>query len=135
MASIPRLRIDFRDIRSDLKDRLKLALEQRNYHEAKAKELSAVADELAHVLERENARFPGDTAQAITAPTIPLDDFVLQELTTSPMTKEQLRECATKAGYNNDNLGRSIHAVTLNLTRGGKISEVSGILHAIKNTT
>jgi hypothetical protein len=42
-----------------------------------------------------------------------------------PQGKEDLRHSAANAGYDVD--GRSIHATTVNLVRGGKVVELNGI--------
>jgi hypothetical protein len=49
---------------------------------------------------------------------------VLKALQAKPHTKEELRQAAEHAGYDVD--GRSIHATTVNLLRGGKIIEING---------
>jgi hypothetical protein len=122
---------ELKDIRPELKLRLDYALSQSNYHQETAKTLAAEAEDLTRMLQREDARFNTVEAVAFAVPATPLDDFVLKTLTTQPMTKDQLRECALKAGYNGENLGRSIHAVTINLTRGGKIWDMEGLFRIV----
>lgn len=129
-----------RDIRDDLKERLRIALKEAEAisaefeKEAKALQeryrLSLAAAErdqelLAQLLENENRRL-GVTAQeaAPTAPTMPLDDFFVQQVQTkSPRSKDDLKEAAIKAGYFPDvtTAGRATHTTLLNITRANRI--------------
>lgn len=114
----------FRDIRTDLKDRLRFSLENRDFHTEKAKEFDVEVETLTRLLDRENARF--DAPDASKEPDTPLDEYVLGALAVRPMSKEDLRAAAANAGYlkNSDSPGRSIHAVTVNLSKSGKIKEI-----------
>jgi hypothetical protein len=56
---------------------------------------------------------------------MPLPDFVFKAIQMRPQGKEDLRHSAANAGYDVD--GRSIHATTVNLVRGGKVVELNGI--------
>jgi hypothetical protein len=109
-----------RDIRSDLEDRIGDATINRDRALAQAKEYEDDIALLKRMLDRENARYQ----RAINGkpkPTLPLDAFIEQHLKMRPMNKNDLWDYADKAGYDVD--GRSIHATTMNLLRGGRIKE------------
>src|SRR6266851_2769616 len=89
-----------RDIRPDLKDRLREALTNRDFHAAKADEYGKEVDVLMVLLDREQRRFTGEkSAQKPAEPDQSLTDFILKMLHTRPMTKEDLRDYANRDGY------------------------------------
>jgi hypothetical protein len=114
-----------RDIREDLKARLRDAVANRDLHAGKAQEYGKEVDVLTQLLDREEARFVAQkAAQAPTPkePDEPLADFLLKALRTRPMNKSDLREQATRAGYAGD--GRSIHLTVVNLSRANRVKEL-----------
>lgn len=113
-----------RDIRPDLKARLRAALENRDSHQAKVEEFAGEIDDLTRQLDRENARYGQERVRLqLQEPTESLTDFILQALRMRPMGKEDLRDSASRAGYSVD--GRSIHATVVNLHRTGRIKEIT----------
>jgi hypothetical protein len=123
---------DFRDIRPDLKERLREAVEGRDFHAAKASEYDKEVDDLVRQLDREEARFSNRELVAATKePEAPLTDFILKTLEIRPMSKDDLREYATNEGYDVD--GRSIHATLVNLSRTDKIKELAGGVFGLRD--
>lgn len=110
-----------RDIRPDLLDRLREAAARQEEHARKANEATADVDMLQRMIEREDERLKESDAKR-PVPSEDLPDYLLKSLYIRPMSKDELRQAAIAAGYNID--GRSIHAVTVNLVRSGKIVEV-----------
>jgi hypothetical protein len=121
----------FRDIRPDLKDRLRHELTIRDDLSAKTKNNNDAIESLMLLLDRENARY--SNTNSIKEPDLPIDEFVLKALSTRPMSKDDLREAALGAGYltDSDSPGRSIHAVTVNLGRSSKIKEIEPGIFAL----
>ena len=113
-----------RDIRPDLRERLRQATAR---HEALLTQTNEAAEDvfmLQRMIEREDQRLNGQNAPvARQKPTDELPDFVFKALQMRPMSKSDLRHAVENAGYNVD--GRSIHAITVNLVRTRKILEIA----------
>jgi hypothetical protein len=110
------LKPPLRDIRSDLRDRLREAVVNHKFHLDKAEEFKIEAETLTRLLDREEARF--SKQNSVAAPKEPVEsltDYILNLLGMRPMGKGELREYAERAGYPGD--GRSIHATLVNLSR------------------
>jgi hypothetical protein len=118
------LKPPLRDIRSDLRDRLREAAANHKLHLDKAEEFKNELETLTRLLDREEARFSNQKAGGTPKePAESLSDYVITLLQMRPMSKTELREYAERAGYPGD--GRSIHATLVNLSRTGKINEIS----------
>jgi hypothetical protein len=116
----------FRDIRPDLRDRLRDALRRRDDLAAKMKDSEAEVDDCQRMLEREEARHQlsaGGNSAAKLQPKEELRDFIFKAIQMRPQNKDDLRHSVESAGYKVD--GRSIHATTVNLLRRGRIVEIS----------
>jgi hypothetical protein len=113
-----------RDIRPDLRERLRQAVARHQSLLTQTSEAAADVDMLQRMIEREDQRL--NVRQALAAPQKPteeLADFMFKAIRMRPQSKEDLRHSVTGAGYDVD--GRSIHATTVNLLRRGKIVEIS----------
>ena len=75
------------------------------------------------MLAAEERRFAPEVTSQTKPPEDSLPEFVFQTLRKGTRTKDDLRWMANQAGYDVD--GRSIHASLVNLTRSGKVVEVS----------
>ncbi|WP_156179932.1 hypothetical protein [Bradyrhizobium sp. LTSPM299] len=119
----------YRDIRTDLKDRLRTAVVGRDGHLAKAKEFDGEIDLLTKLLDQEERRFgqKPDVETSAASEKPPLGDFLLKKLEHSEATKDDLKVFAEHAGYFPDgtSAGRSIHSTLLNLVRSGKVTTVA----------
>lgn len=113
-----RLAAPKRDILTDLKERLRDAVAERDEHLNRATELDKIVAALTLLIDTEQK--PAATKQS--EPTEELAVFIFRALLGRPQTKEDLKNAAVNAGYDVD--GRSIHAVTVNLARTGKIKEL-----------
>jgi hypothetical protein len=122
--------LPYRDIRSDIRDRMREAEAEREHHLKKAEEADQEAKVLARLLEKEEARFSNGGAFSVPKePEESLADFLLKLLEVRPMNKSEMREYAVRSGYVGD--GRSIHATVVNLSRTGKIQEIAEDVYAI----
>jgi hypothetical protein len=114
----------FRDITGDLKVRLLRTVSDRDNLLAQIKALEEDIQLYERLIEREEARYkPAVAANAPRPPIDALANFIFKALLMRPQSKDDLRHSAENAGYDVD--GRSIHAVTVNLVRTGKIKELS----------
>src|SRR5260221_9054119 len=91
----------YRDIRSDLRDRLRTAVSERDIFLAKAATLDQEVELLTKLLDQEERRFgeqqkPANTS---TKPENSLGDFIIAEVKKRPMTKVDLLRAAQLAGY------------------------------------
>jgi hypothetical protein len=120
MASIPDSAL--RDITGDLKARLLRTVSDRDNLLAQVKALEEDIQLYERLIEREEARYRPAVASAPKPPSDALASFVFKSILAHPQSKEDLRRGAALAGYDVD--GRSIHAVTVNLLRTGKIREL-----------
>jgi hypothetical protein len=75
------------------------------------------------MLAAEERRFTPEEAAQTKPPEEALPEFIFQSLHKGPLTKDDLRWMANRAGYDVD--GRSIHATLVNLLRSGRAVEVS----------
>jgi hypothetical protein len=122
MAERVKVNDEFRDIRPDLRERLEEALHRRDRHLAQVKSAEVDIQAYQGMIEREDARYNARAADVPKPPSDALASFVFKALLMRPQSKEDLRHSAANAGYDVD--GRSIHAVTVNLVRTGKIKEL-----------
>jgi plasmid stability protein len=115
-----------RDIRPDLRDRLRVATAERDHMRSMIEKLEGTVQLLEQMLAAEERRFTVNlVADGVTVgepPSEPLPDFILGALRRSNHSKDSLRFLAEKGGYHVD--GRSIHATLVNLIRTGKAEEI-----------
>ena len=106
-----------KDIRPDLRERLRGAAVERDQLRPRLQELDGTIALLEKLLEQEERRFkpPNSTPQDSLA------NFVMENLARGIATKDALRAVAEGAGYEVD--GRSIHATLVNLIKSGKAVE------------
>jgi len=136
-----------RDISPDLLERLKLAEQakqgledeyqaERREIEAKYRHkrasLDAEVGAIQSLLDIESRR-RGEEGKAATnsAPALPIKDFLVKIVRdVGPLSKSELRDMATNAGYfqKGENPGRSTHAQILFLVRAGRLFSVDGKL-------
>ncbi len=120
----PRIAPARRDILAELKDRLREAIVERDEYLAKVGETEKLVEALTFLIDIEQQRLqPGAEAKS-PEPSEALASFLFKELQVRSMTKDEMRFAAAKAGYDVD--GRSIHAITVNMARTGRIKELSG---------
>jgi hypothetical protein len=111
-----------RDIRPDLRERIRRAVLARE--DADAEILM-----LTKLLDREEREFGSNNQRGKSPPSLSLPLFILGQLRMKDMSKDDMRIYAQDAGYKAD--GRSIHATVVNLRRGGKISEIAPGLYTL----
>ena len=111
---------NLRDIRPDLRERLRVATAERDHMRSIIETLEATVKLLDQMLAAEERRFGSPAAAG--EPQESLAEFILATLRASTHTKDSLRFLAEKAGYHID--GRSIHATLVNLTKSGKAEEI-----------
>jgi hypothetical protein len=121
MGSIPDSAL--RDITGDLKARLLRTVADRDNLLAQIKAMEEDIQLYERLIEREETRQKPVTRVVPKPPSDALANFVFKALLMRPQNKEDLRHSAVSAGYDVD--GRSIHAITVNLVRTGKIRELS----------
>lgn len=109
--------LQLKDIRPDLRERLRVASVERDQLRPRLVELDAEIELLEQMLQREDRRFQ----PAGSTPQDSLADFVLENLRRGIATKDSLRAVAESAGYEVD--GRSIHATLVNLMKAGRAVE------------
>ena len=115
----------FRDIRPDLRERLRLANAELEHVRLIIGELEKAVQVLEQMLAAEEQRFNPEPSQEEKQPEGSLGDFLLKSMMRSSAqgcTKEDLRWMAERAGYSID--GRSIHATLVNLIKAGKAVEI-----------
>jgi len=114
----------YRDIRSDLQERMRTAVSSRDEYLAKAKAFDDEIDLLTRLLDQEEKRF---SRKAEIGPKMLLPDFILEKLSHNEMNKEEIKVFAEHAGYfeKGESSGRSIHFTLLNLIRSGKVTTVA----------
>jgi hypothetical protein len=106
-----------KDIRPDLRERLRTAMVERDQLRPRLLELEAEIAVLEQMIEQENRRFQPPPS----APEDSLADFLLEKMRLGTSSKDGLRAVAEAAGYDVD--GRSIHATLVNLIKSGKAVE------------
>ncbi len=123
-----RVRLDppMRDIVTDLKDRLREVVTQRDEYLDKAKELDRLVEALMLLIDAEHKRSQPDENRP--RPDEALPEFIFKTIRTRPINKTDLHRAALTAGYRVD--GRSIHATTVNLVRSGRVVENDGVFSA-----
>ncbi|WP_454626540.1 hypothetical protein [Bradyrhizobium cenepequi] len=109
--------IQLKDIRPDLRERIRAAAVERDQLRPRLQELDGTIALLEKLLEQEDQRF----RPVGIAPSDSLGDFLLEKMRRGVSTKESLRAVAEEAGYDVD--GRSIHATLVNLIKSGKAVE------------
>ncbi len=134
-----------RDIRDDLRERLKildvrLAEETERYsavrreleadHMHKLEVIKAQSDAIITLLNAENESngFPIEPVQSLPGMRLPLKDYFLTlTYTRGPLTKDDLRDAANRAGYFDDDAsaGRVTHATIMNLVSSGRLVRLS----------
>ena len=58
---------------------------------------------------------------------MPLSDFIVTKvLAHGPLTKEEIKNEASLAGYLEETSGRTFHLTLMNVTRSGRLRQVSG---------
>jgi hypothetical protein len=110
-----------RDIRVDLKDRLRAAIEKSALLDAQLQDARSEVRALEQLLEVEERRHQLSQQARPRQPVEPLAEFIEGALQQQAMTKEELRDYAERAGYAVD--GRSIHATLVNLMRTNRVIE------------
>jgi hypothetical protein len=120
MGSIPDSAL--RDITGDLKARLLRTVAERDNLLVQVKALEGDIQLYELAIEREEALYRPAAPSPPKPPGDALASFIFKAILTRPQSKEDLRHSAANAGYDVD--GRSIHAVTVNLLRTGKIKEL-----------
>jgi hypothetical protein len=118
MLSITKPNDGLRDIRPDLRERLRAAKTDRDHMSELIETLNKTVELLEQMLAQEEARYSASTKRA---PQEPLPDFVVGRLRAGVQTKDSLRAAAEQAGYDVD--GRSIHATLVNLMKTGRAAE------------
>jgi hypothetical protein len=125
----------YRDIRADLKERLRTAVVSRDDFLAKAKEFDSEIDLLTKLLDQEERRFGQkvEVEKGSSDERAPLQDFLLKKLAHNEMTKDDMKVFAEHAGYfsSGASAGRSIHSTLLNLIRSGKVTTVAEGIYAL----
>jgi hypothetical protein len=111
----------YRDIRSDLKERMVLAAGQRDEHQKLAEAFDEEVLLLTKLLDQEERRFGTPRVEQTAMPSS-LSAFIVESLSRGRMDKDGLRQFAEISGLAID--GRSLHATLINLLRSGKIKEV-----------
>ena len=112
-----------RDIRPDLKERLRAKTAEREAMRAVMENLDIAIELLEQMIAEEERRFNVAPTAQKTPPKELLSEFVLQQLRAGkPKTKDDLRWLAEQAGYDVD--GRSIHAALVALLRTARAKEV-----------
>lgn len=109
---------NLKDIRPDLRERLRAAAVERDQLRPRLQELDGTIALLERLIEQEDQRF----RPAGVAPSDSLGDFLLEKMRRGISTKESLRAVAEEAGYDVD--GRSIHATLVNLIKSGRAVEI-----------
>ena len=125
----------YRDIRADLKERLRTAVVSRDDFLAKAKEFDSEIDLLTKLLDQEERRFgqKPETDKGNDEEKAPLQDFLLKKLAHADLSKDDMKVFAEHAGYfeNGASAGRSIHSTLLNLIRSGKVTTVADGIYSL----
>jgi hypothetical protein len=108
-----------RDIRADLRERLRLLEARRAELQITLKDLDEETAAIMRMLDAEDRRFPPvpDNGQAM--PEKILTEFIYEELVRRRMSKKEIRVVVEGAGYKVD--GRSVHLTLVNLERNGRI--------------
>jgi hypothetical protein len=120
MLHIPRSSASgLRDIRPDLRERLRVAKSDLSQVQAMIGTLESTVGLLEQMLAQEEQRY---AASEKSVPSESLPEFLLEKLRSGPHTKDVLRWAAEQAGYDVD--GRSIHATLVNLIRTDRAVEV-----------
>jgi hypothetical protein len=117
-----------RDIRPDLRDRLRVATAQRDHMRSTIATLESAVALLEQMLAQEDQRYAAASGSAKAKPTDSLPDFILETLRAGHRTKDSLRLAAQEAGYEID--GRSVHASLVNLIKRGQAVEKGGGIFA-----
>jgi hypothetical protein len=117
---LPAPKSNLKDIRPDLKERLRTAVSERDQMRPILETLEQTITLLEQMIEQENRRYH----VAPTSPESSLADFIVQKMQAGLRTKDGLRSVAEEAGYNVD--GRSIHLTLVNLIKSGRAVEIGG---------
>jgi hypothetical protein len=112
-----------RDIRQDLRERLRALETQRDKLHVDLKEAEQQIGVLMNMLEIEDRRFPPQASSDQQKPTKRLSDFIFEELGRRRMTKEEIKIAAEKNGY--ENVGRGVHVTLVNMEKSGRIHVVA----------
>jgi hypothetical protein len=113
----------FRDIRPDLRERLRSTSAELEQVRGIIGNLEKAVEILEQMLAAEEQRFNPEVPTKRGPPEAPLSEFLVQSMLTSGLkTKEDLRWMAEQAGYEVD--GRSIHATLVNLIKSAKAVEI-----------
>jgi hypothetical protein len=113
----------FRDIRPDLRERLRSTTAELDQLHAITENLEKTVQILEQMLATEERRFNPEPTTKKGPPEEPLPEFVMQSLRSGPHSKDDLRWMAEQAGYEVD--GRNIHATLVNLLKSGRAVEIS----------
>jgi hypothetical protein len=112
----------FRDIRPDLRERLRSSSAELAKVREMAEHLQNAVSILEQMLAEEERRFNPEDPTKKPVPGDPLSEFMMQCLRTGMRTKDDLRWMAEQAGYDVD--GRSIHATLVNLIKRNEATEI-----------
>jgi hypothetical protein len=122
LKASPQPETKLRDIRSDLKDRLRVATAQRDHMRSAIGTLEKAVELLEQMLAQEEHNYAAANGSAKAKPMASLPDFIVDKLGTGHSTKDSLKLAAVEAGYKVD--GRSIHATLVNLIKTGRATEI-----------
>jgi len=123
LKSSPQPVTQLRDIRPDLRDRLRVATAQRDHMRSAIAGLETAVELLEQMLAQEDQQYAAANGSTTAKPTDSFPDFMLEKLRAGYSTKDSLRLAANEAGYKVD--GRSIHATLVNLLKRGQAVEIS----------
>jgi hypothetical protein len=108
-----------RDIRHDLRERLRTLEAQRDQLHANLKDAESQIAILMQMLEIEDRRYLEHSPSDIRKPTKKLNDFIYEELARRRMTKDEIKAVAERAGY--EKVGRGVHLNLVNMEKSRRI--------------
>ncbi len=126
-----------RDIREDLKERIRVEHARREPHQEALKQIDDNIAGLERLLATEESRSNGNgsVAAILPRPAGNLTDYLTKMLKKAPRTLDEMRDAAVAAGYfegAKESPGRAIHGKLLNPIRAGRvIKDAEGKYHAI----
>jgi hypothetical protein len=112
-----------RDIRDDLRERLRTIEDERAALQAAMKAKGDEALAIMQLLDFEDKRFPAESADASPPPEKPAADFIVDLARDQRLSKDEIRDALERAGYlrGAETPGRVVHATLVNLERANRI--------------